>query len=161
MDDQIQKLIPSITIVFLVIIFLFICLYYNFIEKETIHYGTILRDQYSLEGRRISNIYKTFENDDQNIIYIKGKSTISNNLNDKTKIEIQGDDIYTITITKSNNQSELNLWNNSKTVKNLYFDNSFKNDDNKFKYFYTLNVNECITIENNSTYWEIVGKTKI
>jgi hypothetical protein len=173
------RLVPAVFFAFIVIVFLLICIYHNFIEREYVHENTIIKNRQSENDGRLVNVYKRgFDSDGNDIleqydnavfgkiktpihdevdyIYINGQTLLSDNLNNKVSIQLAGENIYTITLPKLNHCGMiLNIWNSSNMTKNLKSSNLnkiFILNNNECQ-FVTLNPGSIITIENNGKDW--------
>lgn len=158
-----DRKIPAVFFSFIVILFLLIAFYFNFLPAEIIFDDNKIND-YS-KGR-INNInYKYSDNGDlknkshenTNTMYISGESEINKNVLNETLIELNFDVIYNVILPVNVDENlTLTIWNNSNSVKNIKCPVKFLINDIQETRFITIKSQKIIVIKSNGTNWILI-----
>lgn len=148
---------PAVIFSFVVIIFLFLAFYFNFLNNEII----IVDENFTnkcYEGNigRINNIDYQYFNNKLELISIVGECEITKKFDNSTLIELYNDNIYTIIVPSNCDENlELTIMNNSNSHKNIKCDLKFIIDDKEETRLITLKPQKNINLKSNGITWNL------
>lgn len=91
---------------------------------------------------------------DSGVIYIVGPDNLSDKLTNGVLIQLDNDEIYTVNMPSCSRAGQsMNIWNASKSVKNLKSQTKFIVDGVEKTQMFTLKPEKIVSFQSNGKYW--------